>query len=160
MARINCRFTLRHAAAAPRLRLRDLRVTPVEADLFQIEAVVENTGFLATNLSDQAIAMREAKPVEITLAGPEELIFVQGAPHQSLGHIAGRGSRPMAYSRFYDWPDSARAVRWTVRLADRPADLTLRAGTARAGAVTAKVRIDRDGTATVTPSAAAAGRAQ
>ena len=57
MARANCRFTLRHAACAPQLRLRDLTVTPVGAGLWQISAVVDNTGFLATNLSAQAVAM-------------------------------------------------------------------------------------------------------
>ncbi len=159
MARINCRFTLRHAAAAPRLRLRDVQATALGDDLFQIEAVVDNTGFLATNLSAQAIAMQEAKPVEIVLGGPEELTFVQGLPRRDLGHLAGRASRPMAYSRFYDWPDSSRAVRWTVRVPSLPAELTVRAGTPRAGFVAATLSLNAEGAATISPASTGAGRA-
>ena len=63
------------------------------------------------------------------------MIFVQGAARVDLGHLAGRMQRHTAYSRFYDWPPSAQAVRWVVRLPHGEAALTLRAGCPRAGAV-------------------------
>jgi hypothetical protein len=146
MARVNCRFTLRHAACAPQLRLRDLAVTPVGGDLWQVSAVVDNMGFLPTNLSAQAVAMHEAKPVVAELTGPPGMTFVQGAARTDLGHLAGRGQRHTAYSRFYDWPASARAVKWIVRLpAGEAVELMLRAGCLRAGMVAATVRIDGQG---------------
>ena len=56
MARANCRFTLRHAAAAPAACACAIcTATPVGDDLYQINAVVDNTGFLPTNLSAQAV---------------------------------------------------------------------------------------------------------
>lgn len=158
MARANCRFTLRHAACAPRVRLRDCRAVPVGDALWQITAVVDNTGFLPTNLSAQAIAMHVAPPVIAELSGPPALDFVHGAACVPVGHLAGRLQRHAAYSRFYDWPPSAQAVSWTVRLpAPVPTTLTLRAGCPRAGTVTATLTIDGDGCATFTPATAAAG---
>lgn len=157
LARVNCRFTLRHAAAAPRLRLRDTRVTALGGELYQITTVVENTGFLATNLSDQALLMAAAPPVVVELQGEEGVDFLQGGQRQEIGHLAGRASRPMAYSRFYDWPAASRALRWTLRApAGRPAELRLRAGCPRAGFVQAAISILPDGQVHI--SASAGGR--
>ncbi len=158
MARANCRFTLRHAACAPQLRLRDVTAAPLGDNLWQIGAVVDNTGFLATNLSAQAVAMHEAKPVVAELSGPSEMIFVQGMARTELGHLAGRMQRHTAYSRFYDWPSSAQAVRWVVRLPEGEAAALLHVACPRAGAVTATIHIDAAGTVTVVPAPAAAGR--
>jgi murein tripeptide amidase MpaA len=142
MARANCRFTLRHAAAAPRLHIRDLRAEPLGAGAYRVSAVVENVGFLATNLSDQALKMRAAPPVTAQLGGPEGMRIVQGVVAVELGHLAGRASRPRAYSRFYDWPDSARAVSWTVQLpAGAAGELELVAGCPRAGTARATLSL-------------------
>ena len=161
MARANCRFTLRHAACAPRLRLRDLSVVNAGDDLYRVRVVVDNTGYLGTNLSDQANAMNESLPVTVVLSGPEELEFIQGRPSQKVGHLAGRLGRPQAYSRFYDWPLSNQSVEWIIRLpAARPLDLHLQAGCPRAGSVRAEIGLGADGSIVVEPQKAAQGRIQ
>ena len=146
MARTNCQFTLRHAAAAPHLRLRNLQVIPESDGVYHISAVVDNTGFLPTSLSEQAKAMEAAAPVKAWLTGPEGMRFIAGQSEINVGHLAGRSSRPRKYSRFYDWPNSNAAVEWTISLtADQPADLQLTAGCPRAGTVRATIHIDRTG---------------
>lgn len=136
MARINTRFTLRHAAAAPKLRLRDQRFESLGGDLYRISVVVENIGFLPTHLSEQAIAMRAAKPVSVELRGPAGMQIIHGSAQQEIGHLAGRFQRNMAYTRFYDWPLSSKAVQWTVRLSDGDtSELEVVAGSPRAGTV-------------------------
>lgn len=143
MAQVNCRFTLRHAACAPSLRLRDIRAAALGGGVWQIEAMVDNTGFLPTNLSAQATAMREAKPVIGELTGPVQMKFVQGASRIELGHLAGRMQRHTAYSRFYDWPVSTQAMQWIVQMpADQPFDVVIRAGCPRAGSVAATMHVD------------------
>lgn len=158
MAAANCRFTLRHAAAAPRLRLRDLQAKAVDAGVYQISVVIDNTGFLPTNLSEQAVQMREAKPVMAELRGPNEMHFIHGQATQDLGHLAGRSSRPFVYSRFYDFPASNQSVRWTVRVGETPTRLTLSAGCPRAGRVQAEISISADGDVQIKPVIAASGR--
>jgi len=154
MAAQNCRFTLRHAAAAPRLRLRDVRVEGQEptalpgrpgAELVVVRAVVDNTGFLATNLSAQAIHMQAAAPVRVTLTVPEGTQILQGSPSLEVGHLAGRAGRASAYSRFYDWPRSAAALSWTLRVPDAEATVELLASTPRAGTARALIRRSADG---------------
>ena len=117
--------------------------TPVGDGLWQVTAVVDNSGFLPTNLSAQAVAMHEARPVSVELLGPPGMAFVQGAARMEIGHLAGRMQRHTAYSRFYDWPSSAQAVRWTVRLpGGEAAELTVRAGCPRAGVVSETIATD------------------
>ena len=160
MARVNCQFTLRHAAAAPRLRLRDCTMYRVGDDLWQVSLVIDNVGFLPTNLSAQAIAMAEAQPVTAELTGPSDMEIVVGAACSEVGHLAGRMQRHTSYSRFYDWPSAGQAVGWTVRLpADAPAQLVVHAGCPRAGFVTATVQVTAQGEVHVEPASAAWGRA-
>lgn len=141
MARTNCRFTLRHAACAPRLRLHTSTTERLADNLYQISVVVDNIGFLATNLSDQALAMQEAKPVQVVLAGNNDVEFVQGMATQEIGHLAGRLGRNMAYTRFYDWPASKQRVQWTVKAAAGTA-LLIEAGCPRAGTTRIQLTLD------------------
>ena len=130
----------------------------VGAGIYEVSTVVENIGFLATNLSEQALLMAAAPPVVVELESQDDIHVLHGSRRQEVGHLAGRGSRPTTYSRFYDWPASSRAVRWTVRAApDHPLELTLRAGCPRAGFVQAALRIEAGGLGHSSP--AAAGRA-
>lgn len=115
MARTNCKFTLRHAAAAPKLRIRDVKATTVAPGVVHLSAVVDNTGFLPTNLSQQAIAMKVSPPVVVTLNG-ENVKIISGSEHTEIGHLAGRSSRMISYTRFYDWPESSKALEWTVQI--------------------------------------------
>ena len=103
--------------------------------------VVDNTGFLPTNLSEQAVQMREAQPVMAELSGPDGMRFVHGQAARDLGHLAGRSSRSIAYSRFYDFPASNQSVLWTVSVDEMPARLVVSAGCPRAGTVQAEIEI-------------------
>ncbi len=151
MARINCRFTLRHAAAAPKLRVRDIAVQRLSETHHRINAVIDNIGFLPTNLSAQSVAMQSAPSLVARLNGPPTLRFVQGQPQTELEHLAGRSSRMGSYSRFYDWPQSSTTISWTVELPPEPAELTIEVQCARAGIVHAAVQILADGSAQIKP---------
>ncbi len=141
MARQNTRFTLRHAAAAPQLRVRDVSAEAVGLGVYTVRAVVDNTGFLPTNLSGQALLMKADPPVWVSLEGAESI--VAGAAKTNIGHLAGRSSRNQSYSRFYDWPASAKPLSWTVKIAEgQSTTLTLEASCVRAGVARATITID------------------
>lgn len=161
MAQANCRFTLRHAACAPQLRLRDCTATPLGGRLWQIRAVADNPGFLPTSLSAQAVAMRAAPPVVAELTSPAPLRFVQGTPRVALGHLAGRLQRHTAYSRFYDWPASAQPLEWLVEVPEElPLSLTVRVACPRAGAATATIQLLSSTSIQIEPAQVAAGRSK
>jgi hypothetical protein len=116
ICRRNVLFNLRHAACAPRVRVDDLTLEPLGADLYKVRAVVGNHGYLPTNLSDVALANKVAKPVRATIAvtGGEVVMNPVAA---ELGHLAGRNERQYPWSPWgQQWTATTKPVEWLVRI--------------------------------------------
>ena len=110
-----CVFTLKHAAASPLLRLKDVRATLVGAgaittagagvgagaganagtgatQLYKITAILENRGYLPTNLTDMAVNIKAARPVVAELAPASGVKLVFGEARTETGHLEGRST--------------------------------------------------------------------
>ena len=100
------RASSRFFQAAPRLGAEFYRVEKLEENLYRIAVAVRNDGYLPTNVTDQALRMEQAKPVEahIRLAPEDELLH--GQAKEEIGHLDGYGGR--------------RKVEWIVRFAAQP----------------------------------------
>ena len=113
VCRNNVLFNLRHAAAAPRVRIDDLTVEALGADLFKVAATVSNHGYLPTNLSDVAIQNKVAKPVTVEVEGAE---LVMNPAAADLGHLAGRNERRFEWSPWgQQWSAVTKRAEWLVR---------------------------------------------
>lgn len=125
------------ARAAPRLEVETTNVTRLGERSWLVTARVANIGYLPTNVCQQAVDVRRAPQVSVSIAG--DGIEVLGGPaRQSIGHLKGESSAtdepwrgPMAARRRAD-------VRWVVN-ASEGTELTVTAATARAGRATAAV---------------------
>ena len=116
VCRDNALFNLRHAAASPRVRIDDVVMESLGADLYKVRAVVSNHGYLPTNLSDVALDKEIAKPVQVTLAAQGGEVLMNPAS-VAVGHLAGRNERFAPWSPWgQQWTASARSVEWLVRL--------------------------------------------
>ncbi|MGI6344550.1 MAG: M14 family metallopeptidase [Bacillota bacterium] len=82
-------YTVKHAAASPLLKIEDVKVEALGDGLHRIQLVVVNTGFLATNLTQMAIQINAAKPVEARLQPGEGVSLLGGKRKIELGHIPG-----------------------------------------------------------------------
>jgi murein tripeptide amidase MpaA len=119
LCRANVAFNLKHAAAAPRVRVDEVSIEALGGDLHKVRAVVANHGYLPTNLSDVAIQRHVAKPVavELQLEGAE---LVMNPRRTDLGHLAGRNERQFPWSPWGPtWSPTTKAVEWLVRAPDR-----------------------------------------
>ncbi len=132
VCRANVAFNLRHAAAAPRLRLDELTVEPLGADLYKVRAVAANHGYLPTNLTDKAVERGVARPVTLEIdTGGAELVMNPG--RAELGHLAGRNEREFPWSPWGpEWSPTKKAAEWLVRARVRTT-LTVTARSERAG---------------------------
>jgi murein tripeptide amidase MpaA len=133
------RFALSHAATAPRL-LTSLATEELSPGLRRLELVVENAGYLPTNVTRVATDKKLARPVEVRIELPEGASLVSGEPEVELGHIAGRsalaGNRWKSPAFFEGLPsDYARRAIWVVR-GEGPVEVEVRGG--RAGTVRLK----------------------
>ncbi len=127
------RFALAHASTAPRLRT-SLETEELSPGLRRIGLIVENAGYLPTNVSRVATDKKLAKPVEATIGLPPGASLVSGEREVELGHLAGRsaltGNKWKSPSFFQGLPsDYARRTVWIVR-GEGPIEIEVRGGRA------------------------------
>ena len=130
-------FALKLAEALPVLRFRDVKATPVSEGVYVVEAVVENQGFLPTNISEQAKKMGVARTVKAYMAPGDGVELVSGSRRVDLGHIEGRSDRLSGFP-FYGASrgkaeETLKTVRWTVKAERTPAELEIVVKSQKAG---------------------------
>jgi murein tripeptide amidase MpaA len=146
MCRKNVGFTLKHAAAAPEIHIGEVEVEPLGEGVYRVGMVVENWGYLSTNLTEQAKKMEAAKPVVARIELGEGLELVGDEPEVELGDLAGRWDRRRKYSRFKEWGSPAKKAQWVVRRTGEAvsAEATLIARSDTGGTDRRKVRLDEE----------------
>ena len=92
MARI-----LYHASTTPLVRVSEVKVASA-GPVYTISATVANEGFLPTNMTEQAIRARIAKPVVAEIELAPGMTLGGGAAKVTLGHIDGTPAVVKEYS--------------------------------------------------------------
>ncbi len=115
MAHKNMMFTIKHALAAPLLRITKAEAVNLADDVYRIDAVVENHGYLSTFITDRAVDMKAVAPCNASLELPDGIELVSGSLNVELGHLAGWSDRPDEYTRFSQWSAPAKRAQWVVR---------------------------------------------
>ncbi|HHY16866.1 MAG TPA: carboxypeptidase [Firmicutes bacterium] len=140
-------FCISMAAMAPELVIEKVVPVPLGNDLYRVDAVVKNQGYLPSHGTFVALKMNKAETVtaEICLApetqkspdgqeihnsGPVFSELVAGKPEEDLGHLGGRAGGG----------DHKKKVSWIVKAkAGHPVVITARSG--RAGSATKEIRL-------------------
>ncbi len=128
----NCLFTLRHAAAAPRIEIVKAAVEHLGDGVYRIEVVVKNRGYLSTNITEMAKKNKTVKPVTVELTLPEGAELVLGKVKEEVGHLEGR----VVVTRLF-YPGTAstpkeKRLEWVVK-APGGGELTVKAVSEKAG---------------------------
>ena len=131
------------ALCLPQLRVRDTSVEQLGPDTWQVQVVVENAGWLPTNVTKRAEEVRVVTPVEARLVLPADAALVHGKDRVELGQLSGRALRRSAVGTFgppNDGTGDRASASWTVRA---PAGTTLEveARSDRAGVVRTRVAL-------------------
>ncbi|MEO6653633.1 MAG: M14 family metallopeptidase [Ilumatobacteraceae bacterium] len=106
------------ALIAPELRHRDTIVEPAGAGAWRIRVVVENTGWLPTNVTQQAVDQRAVLPIRAEIELPTGASLVTGSERYDIGQLAGRALKNSGIGMFAFGSDdtSDRGVaEWVVR---------------------------------------------
>ena len=113
------RWVIWLAQANPRLVLAEQRVVPLGQDLYRLELVVDNAGWLPTYGSQKALEGKLLRGVRVELSGYAELI--EGKREQQLGQLEGICSRPVSpLWHKGDASDYRLKVSWVVRSGGSP----------------------------------------
>ena len=80
------KFLIRFAKSMPNLQIDEVKKEKIGDDLYRITAMVGNTGYLSTNVSDEAVKMGKAKTVKVSVKGGE---LISGKECTDIGHLSG-----------------------------------------------------------------------
>ncbi len=125
------------ALASPILRMREVLVDNVGPRTWRVRLVVENDGWLPTNVTQRALDKKIAQPVIATIDLADGARLHHGPALIELGHLAGRSRVTTMVGDFGTYSDATpdRAVaEWFVE-ADAGTTLRVAASHARAGTV-------------------------
>ena len=135
----NAKFVLRAMGTAPRLEIREAKAESLGGDLHRVTALVQNTGFLPTYVSEQGKKTGANKPVKVSLEISEGGEIVSGAREREVGHLEGRANQYHVLTWTGFGIESRVIAEWVVRQSG--GSVTITAGTPKAGTVTAEIAI-------------------
>jgi hypothetical protein len=110
-------FAVLHALATPRLVLQSSVAERIDGDTFSVRVVVENEGWMPTQVTEKALERKVVRPLEATITVPDGVTLVSGKPTMELGQLAGYSRARGMWSWVGSTDDTSdRAkVEWVVR---------------------------------------------
>ena len=128
-------FAIWHLLISPRLEVHSLNVEALNEGVYRVRLVLQNTGWLPTNVSDKAVERKAVRPLEVELTLPEEAKLLAGDRKVDLGQLEGRVHKR---SPLWWWGDDATGDRakaeWVIE-APEGAELGIEARHQRAGTI-------------------------
>ena len=126
--------------ATPRLSIRSFAAEPAGDDLWRLRLVVDNSGWLPTQGSQQALDQLAVSGVSVELSLPAGARLISGEPAQKLGQLAGRNEQRSTASWWGYTPGTPdRAVADWVVAAPAGTSFTATASHERAGSARAEL---------------------
>ncbi|MGH8203292.1 MAG: M14 family metallopeptidase, partial [Steroidobacteraceae bacterium] len=126
--------------STPRLSVRSFTAEPAGVNLWRLRLAVENTGWLPTHGTQQALDMLAVDGVSAELKLPAEAKLVEGDASQQLGQLAGRtGQRSTATWWGFTAGTPDRAVADWIVSAPAGTTVAVRASHERAGSAHAEL---------------------
>ncbi len=127
------------AEVSPRIVLRDAAATRVgSSDIYKVTAVVENEGYLPTNITQRALDAEVAVPVRVTVS-LRDAALIAGPLRMELGHIAGSRDTPGSAGR----ADSRRSIEYVVQATGSQPVLELTVSSEKGGVARSAVELPR-----------------
>ena len=134
-------FAIFNCLISPRLEIHSLTAEPRGDEHYYIRLVLHNTGWLPTNVSEQALKMKVVREVEVDLALPDGAELISGKLKTMCGQLQGRDNK-IALSIWVSDATKERAkVEWVIH-APNGGEVGVTAVHQRAGTVRAVVNLD------------------
>lgn len=79
-----------HLLISPKLEVRSVEAEAVGDGVWRVQAVIQNTGWLPTNVTQKALDKKHVRPVEVDLRLPDGATLRAGKPRTEVGQLDGR----------------------------------------------------------------------
>jgi murein tripeptide amidase MpaA len=126
-----------HCLISPKLEQRSLDVERVGEGVYRVQLVLENTGWLPTNVSEKALERKVVRELEIDVGLPEGARLLSGEQRTKAGQLTGRvHKRSLLWWGTNDATTDRAKLEWVVE-APNGGELEIAARHQRAGVVRA-----------------------
>ena len=128
-------LALFHLLISPRLEVKSLDVEPVGEGAHKVRLVLQNSGWLPTNVTEKAVERKAVRPLEVELTLPEGAELVSGELKVEAGQLQGRVHKRSAL--WWGTDDSTgdlTKLEWVIR-APAGGELGIEARHQRAGTI-------------------------
>ncbi|MBO4367279.1 MAG: zinc carboxypeptidase, partial [Clostridia bacterium] len=135
-------YMVEWAQAMPRLVIDNVKATDLGGDVWKVEAVVSNAGYLPTYLSQKAKMLKVAKTVKVSIDCADKVIG--GEAEADIGDLSSYGLMPTG-ARFYgnfatlDGPEISKKVTWLLK--GNPGSVTVTASTPKGGVAVKTIKL-------------------
>jgi hypothetical protein len=136
-------WAVAHLLASPHLQVRSLTADPLGDGVWHVQLVVENTGWLPTNVSAKAIERKAVRPVEAEIELPDGASLAVGDARQEVGQLRGHARARQMLAMFdggFDPTDDRAKAEWIVH-AHSGATIRVTARHPRAGTTRAELTL-------------------
>jgi len=112
----HCELSVKLSATLPELTIRQINSEKIGENMFRLSAIVTNSGYLPTYLTDQARFMHADEAVHVKLTSDANFDLVVGNSEKEIGHLEGRSNRTSTWSQWIPkWEPSEKLVEWIVK---------------------------------------------
>ncbi len=140
----SARFCYRQAKTMPKVMLADVQTVRVDEHTWKVSALVQNSGYLPTFLTQSALDQKTAKPVKARVAVSEGA-RVQSCVEIEVGHLEGRAGRASFFAngsfRTGKELPSEKAVHWIISGAQAGDEVTVIAESEKGGTVSQTISL-------------------
>jgi hypothetical protein len=109
-------FALSYAAALPHAVIEEVTVTALAPQLYQIEVLVANRGFLPTNITEQAVKQQAVRPDRVRIEVPDGVKLLGGESQMELGFLEGYALAQDVWGRYKSPSNQMARASWTVEV--------------------------------------------
>jgi murein tripeptide amidase MpaA len=132
-------FAIYLALVSPRLEIRSFEAEPIGGGAYRLQAVLENAGWLPTQVTQKALDRKAVRPIEVELELDDGARVVSGKQREEAGQLAGRVERRAVMWWNVDHSTSDRTkVEWVIE-AEPGTSVGVTARHERAGTVRAEL---------------------
>ncbi len=135
-------FAVFHALISPLLEVRSLDIEWLGETSFLVRLVLQNSGWLPTNVSEKAIERQAVRDIEVELDLPDGVRLVAGEVKTEVGQLKGRvDKRSTTWWANDESTSDLTKLEWVVE-APAGTEIGLTAGNLRAGTIRRRITLE------------------
>jgi murein tripeptide amidase MpaA len=129
-----------NALISPKLALREVSVTQLGSETYRVRLVLENTGWLPTNITKKALDKKATRGVICEIGLPEGAVLQSGKLREEFAQLEGRAYKAAMVDEFDESTNDRMKVEWVIQ-APNGGSVKLTARHERAGVVRTEIKL-------------------